>query len=87
MLVIKEVEMVGSVDDLETSQTIGGRRFLDFEVPDAKIASTLKKIILHSYFKEESQFGGAKRPVGRPISPRKTGCVHDLRILPSDWST
>ena len=43
MLWIKEVEMVGSVDDLVTSWSIGGHRFLNFEMLDAKIVSALNK--------------------------------------------
>ena len=43
---IKEVEMATSIDDLMTSQSIAGRRdFTDYEMLDAKVASTLKKII------------------------------------------
>ena len=45
MLWIKEVERVESVDDLSTSQSIGQRRFPNFEMIDAKIASAMKKII------------------------------------------
>ena len=55
MLWIKEVEMVESVDDLKTSQSIGGHRFPNFEMLDAKIASALNKIITNPCFKR----GGA----------------------------
>ena len=48
----KEVEMVESLYDLETSQSIGGRRFPKFEMLDVKIASVLKKIITDPYFKK-----------------------------------
>ena len=51
MLWIKEVEMVESMDDLKTSQSIGGHRFSNFEMHDAKIASALKKIITNPCFK------------------------------------
>ena len=50
---IKEVEMVESVDDLKTSQSIRGRRVPNLEMVDAKIASALKKIIMNSYFKKK----------------------------------
>ena len=53
MLWIKEVEMVGSVDDPKMSQSIGGRRFPNFEMLDAKIAPALKNIIMNSYFKKK----------------------------------
>ena len=52
MLWIKEVEMVESIDDLETLQSIGGRRF-PIEMLDAKIASAQKKIILNPHFKKK----------------------------------
>ena len=42
MLWIKEMEMVDSVDDLTTSQSIGGHTFPNFEILDAKSASALK---------------------------------------------
>ena len=48
---IKEVEMVGSVDDLKSSSSIRGISMPDFEVLDAKIASALNKIIHNSHFK------------------------------------
>ena len=47
---IKEVEMVDSVDDLKTSQSIRGHRFPNFEMPDARIASSQKKIVQNSNF-------------------------------------
>ena len=52
MLWINEVEMVESVDDLQTSQSIGGHRFPNFEMLAAKIASALKKIITNSHFRK-----------------------------------
>ena len=60
MLWIKEVEMVDCVDDLTTSQTIGGHTFPNYEMLDAKSASALKKIILNSDFKKKVSFGRAK---------------------------
>ena len=47
MLWIKEV------DDLKTSQSIRGHRFLNFEMLDGKIASSLNKIIQNSNFKKK----------------------------------
>ena len=52
MLWIKEVEMVESVDDLEASRSIGGHRFPNFEMLDAKIASSLKKITTNPFLKK-----------------------------------
>ena len=51
MLWIKEVEMVGSVDDVESSSSFRGIRMPDFEVLDARIASALNRIIHNSHFK------------------------------------
>ena len=49
---INEVEIVESVDDLMTSQSIGGCRCPNLEMLDAKNASALKKIITNPYFKK-----------------------------------
>ena len=51
MLWIKEVEMVDSVDDLQSSSSKRGIQIPNFEVLDAKIASALNKIIHISHFK------------------------------------
>ena len=48
---IKEVEMVDSVDDFNSSSSIRGISMPNFEVLDARIASALNKIILNSHFK------------------------------------
>ena len=48
---IEEVAMTISVDDLDTSQSIFGYQFANFEMLHAKIASSLKKIIPNSNFK------------------------------------
>ena len=51
MLWIKEVEMVDSVDDLMSSSSVRGIQMPNFEVLDARIASTLNRIIHNSHFK------------------------------------
>ena len=48
---IKEVEMVDSVDDVMSSSSIRGIQMPNFEVPDARIASALNRIIHNSHFK------------------------------------
>ena len=53
MLGAQDVEMVDSVDDLESSQSVRGHRFPNFEMLDAKFASSLKKIIQNFYVKKE----------------------------------
>ena len=47
VLWIEEMEMAEPVDDLRTSQLIGGRRFPNLEALDTKITSALKKIIMN----------------------------------------
>ena len=47
----KEVEMVVSVDDFKFSSSVRGIRMPDFEVPDARIASAVNRIIHNSHFK------------------------------------
>ena len=49
---IREVEMATSVDDLQTSRSIFGKLFPNFETLDAKIASSLKEIIQNSHFRK-----------------------------------
>ena len=53
LLLIKEVEMVDSVDDLKSSCSVKGIRMPDFEVLDAKIASALNRIIHNTQFKRK----------------------------------
>ena len=55
MLWIKEVETFDSLDELKFSRSVYGKDFPDFEMPDAKIASALNKIIQNSQFKNEEQ--------------------------------
>ena len=42
---IKEVEMVDSVDDLKSSSSVRGIRMPDFEVLDARIASSKREAL------------------------------------------
>ena len=51
MLWIKEVELVDSVDDLMSSSPKRGIQMPNFEVLDARIASTLNRIFHNSHFK------------------------------------
>ena len=61
LLWIKEVGVAKSVDDLETSQSNGGRRFPNLEMLDAKIAAALKKIISNPYFQERVRLEEQKK--------------------------
>ena len=53
MLWIKEVEMVEPVDDLKSSRSIRGTPGPNFELPDARIASALNRIIQNTQFKKK----------------------------------
>ena len=53
MLWIIEVEMVDSMDELESSRSVAGKNFPNFELLDARIASALNKIIHTSHFKKK----------------------------------
>ena len=50
---IKEVEMVESVNDLKSSRSIEGTHGTDFELLDARIASSPNRIIHHTRFKKK----------------------------------
>ena len=82
MYLIKEVEMVDSVDDVKTSSSIRGISMPNFEVLDARIASALNKIIHNSSLQKKNQPGGTKGPEAGPFPSRKTDCLLDSRIHP-----
>ena len=54
--------MVESVDDLKPSRSIKGTHGPGFELPDAKIASALNKIILNTRFKKKVSLEEMKAP-------------------------
>ena len=68
MLWIKEVEMVDSVDDLNSSSSIRGIQMPNFEVLDAKTASALNRIILNSHFKRKVSLKEEKKSKKRTVS-------------------
>ena len=47
------MEMVDSLEELESSRSISGKNFPIFEMLDAKIASALNKTIQNSQFKKK----------------------------------
>ena len=81
MLWIKEVEMVESVDDLKSSRSIRGTQTPDFEVLHAKIASALNRTIQNTRFKKRVSLEEMKAQKRRPLPPRKTDRLPDLRVL------
>ena len=79
---IKEVEMVQTIDDLKSSRSIKGTLGLDFELLDARIFSALNKNHPEQPLQEKCQSGGKESSQRRPLPPRKTDSLPDLRILP-----
>ena len=71
MLWIKEVEMVESVDDLKSSRSIRGTHGPNFEVLDAKIASTLNKTIQNTRFKKKVSLEEMKAQTEDRFLPRR----------------
>ena len=86
ILWIKEVEMVESVGDLKSSSPVRGIQTPDFEILDAKIASALNRIIQNTRFKKKVSLEEMKALKRRPLFPRKTYHLPDLRVLPGHWS-
>ena len=54
------MEMVDSVDELKSSQSIAGKNFQDFEMLDARNASALNKTTQNNSHLKGSQFRGAE---------------------------
>ena len=79
------MQMVDSLDELESSRSVEGKDFHNFEVLDARIASAMNKIIHNSRFKKEGQSGGTESPNRRSVSSRKTDRLHDPRLLSGHW--
>ena len=83
---IKEVEMATSVVDLKSSRSIQGNyTFPDSELCDARIASSLNKIIQNSFFKKKVSLEEQEGSESRRTPSRKTGRLLDLRLLPGRW--
>ena len=53
MLWIKEMEMVDSLDELKSSRSVAGKKFQNFEMLDAKVASALNENIQNPHFKKK----------------------------------
>ena len=71
LLWIIGVEIVYSLDKSESSRSIAGKNFPNFEMLDARIASAPNKII--------------QSPEKGLVCTRKIDRSHDLRLLSSDW--
>ena len=79
------MEMVDSLEESKSSRSVSGKNFPNFEMLDAKIPSALNKIIQNSQFKKKVSLEEQKAQNRVPVSTRKTDCLHDLRLLSSDW--
>ena len=84
MLRVKDVEMVDSADDLNSSRSIEGEDFPNFEMMDGRIASALNRIIKNSYLKKKVGLEEKKAQKG-PFPSWKSDRLHDLRLLPGYW--
>ena len=82
----KEVEMVDSVDELRSSSSTRGISMPNFEVLDARIASTLNNIIHNSHFKRKISLEEQEAPEAGPFLSWQTDCLLDLRLLPGHWN-
>ena len=78
VLLIKEVEMVESVDELRSSSSTRGISMPNCVVLHARIASALNKIIIIPNSKE-NQSGGTRGPEAGQFPSRQTDCLLDLR--------
>ena len=68
MLWIKEVEMVGSVDDLISSSSTRGIRMLNFEVLDGEDCFSTEQNHPEYPLEEKGQSGGNESSQRRPLS-------------------
>ena len=75
---IWEVELLTSVDDLKTSRSVLEIYFPNLETLDAKIASSLKKVLQNSNFKKKGRSRIAQGSIRWPIPSRKTERSYDL---------
>ena len=78
---IKEVELVGSVDELRSSSSTRGISMPNCQVLGARIASALNKIIHNSHFKRRISLEEQKAQKQGPFPSRQTDCLLDLRLL------
>ena len=89
MLWIKEIQVAKSIDELDTSRSITGQHnFPDFDVLDAMIASTLKRLLdNHIHFHTRVSVEEQRAQKTRPILTRDTNCLHDPRAFPYNRSS
>ena len=79
------MELVDSVDELRSSSSTRGISMPNFEVLDARIASTLNKIIHNSQFKRRISLEEQKAQKEDRFLRGGTDCLLDLRSIPGHW--
>ena len=79
------MEMVDSADELRSSSSTRGISIPNCEVLDARIASTLNKIIHNSHFKRRISLEEQKAQKQGQFPSRQTDCRLDLRLLSGHW--
>ena len=67
----------GTWTNLLSSSSIAERVIRDFDVPDSKFSSVLKKLLVAD-FKRRVNMEGKNGTTGQPIPERKTNRVDDL---------
>ena len=84
---IKEVEIAKSMDDLVTSLlTVGRFNFPDYDMLDSIIASALKKLLTHVYFRQRVSVEEQLAPKYDRFWRGKQTCTHDQWTLSSHRS-
>ena len=79
------MEMVDSVDDSRYSSSIRGISMPNLEVPDARIAPALNKIIHNSHLRRISLEEQKARPRSRTVSFAADRLPLDLRLFSGHW--
>ena len=85
ILLIKEVEMVDSVDELKSSRSIEGKDFPNFELLGRENCLCFEQYHSEFLLQEEGQSRGTEGSERGSVSTRKTDRLHDLRLLSSHW--
>ena len=78
--------MVESVDDLKSSRSIRGTHGPNFQVLDAENCFSTEQNHPEYPLQEKGQSGGNESSKRRPLPPRKTDRLPDLRVLAGHWS-
>ena len=86
MLVIKEVELVDSVDDLKSSCSVRGIQMPTFKSTRCEDCFSTEQNHPEYPLQEKGQSGGTKIPKKTPFPSWNTDRLPDLQVLPGNWS-